>query len=114
MNIENNFSEFKNYIENSKNINFSKINLNSFLQEILEKIEKLKQEVLVIDRFEGDYAICENRQSKEFKNIQINKLPANIKEGSVIKYSNGKYEIDIQEEKKIEERIKDKMNKLWE
>lgn len=47
-------------------------------------------------------------------NIHINQLPDGIKEGSVIRYFDGKYELDIEEQKNIEDRIAEKMDSLWE
>ena len=45
--------------------------------------------------------------------IEISKLPKDIKEGAVLKYENGEYKIDIEEQKNIEERIKEKMRNIW-
>lgn len=47
-------------------------------------------------------------------NIHISQLPDGIKEGSVIRYFDGKYELDIEEQKNIEDRIAEKMDSLWE
>ncbi len=72
------------------------------------------EETLVVDRIEGDIAVCENRSNGVMINIQLSKLPENVKEGSVIKYYDGKYRLDSDEQKNIEDRIKDKMDGLWE
>ena len=72
------------------------------------------EETLVVDRIEGDIAVCENRSNGVMINIQLDKLPENVKEGSVIKYFDGKYKIDSDEQKNIEDRINDKMDSLWE
>lgn len=72
------------------------------------------EETLVVDRIEGDIAVCENRSNGVMINIQLVKLPSNTKEGSVIKYFDGKYRLDSDEQKNIEDRIKDKMDSLWE
>ena len=40
-------------------------------------------------------------------------LPQNAKEGSILKYSNGTFEIDSELEKEVSERIKQKMDNLW-
>lgn len=93
-------------------INLDKINICNFLKELSERIEKM-QDILVIDRIEGEYAICENRQTKEMIDINLQDLPQGIKEGTVLKWNNGKYEIDIEEQKSIEDRIKQKMDNLW-
>ncbi len=38
---------------------------------------------LIIDRFEGDYAVCE-REDKTMMDIERSKLPEGVKEGSVL------------------------------
>lgn len=67
---------------------------------------------LVIDRFEGNFAICEN-DNMEIIHIDKSKLPANAKEGSIIE---DKEELYILLEKETEDRnkrIKEKMDRLW-
>lgn len=113
MEIENNYCEFNKYIAKSKKLDDKSLNLSEFFKEISNKIEKMKQ-ILVIDRFEGNYAICENGETKEIVEIKKDILPENAKEGSVLKWQNGKYKIDIEEQKNIEKRIKEKMDNLWE
>lgn len=66
-----------------------------------------------IDRFEGDYAILENRQTNEIKQVKKDMLPENIKEGSIVQYVNGKYIYDEAFTKEKTNRIQDRMNKLW-
>lgn len=87
-------------------------NISNFLKELSERIEKM-QDVLIIDRFEGEYAVCEKSKTKEMIDIKIEDLPEGSKEGTVLKLKNGKYEIDLEEQKKIEDRIKQKMDSLW-
>lgn len=70
-------------------------------------------ETLVIDRIEGNIAVCENRYNKIIIEIDISKLPMGVKEGTVIRYFDGKYWIDEEEQNNIEERIQNKMNNLW-
>lgn len=72
------------------------------------------EETLVIDRIEENIAVCENRRNKVIIEIQLLKLPENVKEGTIIKYFNGKYSIDSDEQKNIEKRIAEKMERLWE
>lgn len=73
----------------------------------------LMEEIFVIDRIENDIAICENRLTREIIKIEISKLPKGIKEGNIIKYYNGIYRIDFEEQKKIEEQISKLMDELW-
>lgn len=80
-------------------------------EEIQQEIQQEK--TLVIDRFEGDFAVCENRQTLEIENIEKSKLPENIKEGDIIKSKNNQYELDEQSKSEIEERIKNKMKNLF-
>ena len=71
-------------------------------------------EILVVDRIEGDFAVCENRSNGVIINIQLSKLPSGVKEGTIIRYFDGKYCLDSREQENIESRIKDKMDDLWE
>ncbi|MCI9246047.1 MAG: DUF3006 domain-containing protein [Clostridia bacterium] len=82
----------------------------NFLKQIAERLEKM-EEVLVVDRIEGDIAVCENRKTKEIQNIPITNLPKDIEEGSILKWKDGKYEIDTSKE--IENRIEQKMKDVW-
>lgn len=38
---------------------------------------------LMIDKFEGNYAVCET-EDKKMINFDINKLPSGVKEGDVL------------------------------
>ena len=69
------------------------------------------EEVLVVDRIEGDIAICENRKTKKMQSIHIADLPRNVEEGNILKWQDGKYEIDASKE--IENRIEQKMKDVW-
>lgn len=68
----------------------------------------------IIDRFEGIYAVCED-ENKDLINIPKYKLPLECKEGNYI-YQDiaGMYQIQIQEEKVAEGRIREKMSRLFE
>lgn len=70
--------------------------------------------MIVVDRFEVNFAVCEDRQTKEIINIEISKLPENVKEGDIIIISNDEYVIDYEERNRIEERIKNKVQNLFE
>lgn len=56
---------------------------------------------LTVDRIEGEYAVCE-LEDGSFKDILLSDLPSELKEGSMLVYSNGTYSIDYaaQEERK--------------
>ena len=106
MQIQNN-----NYITNEKldYLHKEKNNFERFIQNILKEFE-LMEEIFVIDRIENNIAVCENRSTGKMTEIEISKLPKDIKEGAVL---NGEYKIDIEEQKNIEERIKEKMRNIW-
>lgn len=68
---------------------------------------------LVIDRIEENLAVCENLETREMIQIEIQKLPSGIKEGTVIKFEGNEYLIDKDEENQRRKRIEEKMNRLW-
>lgn len=68
--------------------------------------------LLVIDRFEDDFAVCE-KDDKTMINIERIKLPLNAKEGDVITFSGNKITLN-EVETKIRKLKIDKMTKdLW-
>lgn len=69
---------------------------------------------LILDRFEGNFAICENILTGEMLNINKNLIPHNTKEGTVLTYVNGNIAVDEKGTQERTERIKVKMNSLWE
>lgn len=71
-------------------------------------------EEYVVDRFEGEVAVLEDRITGKMKNVQKGKLPDDSKEGDIIKYINGKYFVDRNETEKVEKEIQYKYNNLWE
>ena len=68
---------------------------------------------LVIDRFEGDYAVCE-KENREMINILKLELPPEVKEGSVLIFDNGKFTIDINDTNNLESEIDSLMSDIWE
>ena len=90
-----------------------KLEMSKLLSHINKKTHKMEESIWVVDRFEENYAICENRRTKEKIEIEIEKLPQNIREGSVLKFKDNKYELDLEEEKNIEKQIEEKMKNIW-
>lgn len=68
---------------------------------------------VVIDRFEGEHAICEN-ESEELIKIERSKLPTDAAEGDVIVIDGDSITVDREETRKRKERIKKLMGELWE
>jgi hypothetical protein len=69
---------------------------------------------IVIDRFEGAFAVCENLATGEMMNIDKGMIPKEAKEGTVINLENGMAKIDADTTKERMEKIKRRMDKLWE
>ena len=88
------------------------MDIGKFINEIEERFNEMEEE-LVIDRYEGDYAICEDRKTGAKKEILKTELQEGLEEGSVIKKENGKYIKAEKEQEIIEKRIEDKMNQIW-
>lgn len=84
--------------------------IQDFLKSLAERLTKM-EEVLVVDRIEGNIAVCENRKSGKMQEIDVKDLPENIEEGTILKWKDGKYEIDTSKE--IEQRIEQKMKNVW-
>lgn len=67
---------------------------------------------LIIDRFEGDFAICE-KENREMINIDKDKIPSGAKEGHVLVLINNRIEIDEEETKKRINEIEKTTEDLW-
>jgi len=69
---------------------------------------------LIIDRFEGTFAICES-EDNSFVQVPKYKLPLECREGDcLILDAGGMYYKDREETKCREKRIREKMNRLFE
>ena len=80
--------------------------------ELAQKLDAIEE--YTIDRFEENIAVLEDRKTGKMKNIEKEKIPENAKEGDIIKCINGKYFIDEEETKKVENEIEEKYKNLWE
>lgn len=106
--------DISNFFRTLENEAHSKINIENFMKEIESRFKNMQEEKeYTIDRFEGDLAVCEDRETKEMINIKRKDLPEDSREGSILKLKNGKFELDLEEEEKVEKRIKEKMDNLW-
>lgn len=94
-------------IENSIN----HISNNSFSDELKNTLNK--DCIFSIDRFEDNFAVCENKITNEMVNIEKTLLPKNCKEGDIIKFENGVYILDNKTTNNEQEEIKDIVNNLF-
>ena len=89
----------------SKELNF---NVTDFANELESRLKNMSKEKYTVDRFEGEFAVCENRETKQIKNIKKEELPENTVEGTIIELEDGKITVDEKETKQVAERIKKK------
>lgn len=67
---------------------------------------------ITIDRFEGDYAVCE-KENKKMIHIQKSKIPIEAKEGDVLLINGEDIIIDQEETMKRKKEIEELVNDLW-
>ena len=68
----------------------------------------------VVDRFEGEFAVCQHAETKEMRDIQRTELPEGVREGSVLIRERDRWVLDEEDVKARSERIGKKMQDLWE
>jgi len=68
---------------------------------------------IIVDRFEGNYAVCEADGNKMI-NIERSRLPKEAREGDVLIFVDGKYIIDTSETAKRKDYIKSLMDDIFE
>ncbi|MDF2951383.1 MAG: hypothetical protein K0S18_966 [Anaerocolumna sp.] len=68
---------------------------------------------LIVDRLENNYAVCETKANTVI-HIPMTEIPNNTKEGDVLMLMEGKYVIDTIDTNTRKERIRDKINRLFE
>lgn len=68
---------------------------------------------LIIDRFEGDYAVCE-KEDRSIVNVPKDKLPLDCAEGDcLILMEDGSYRKDKDTTEARKKKLRDKMNRLF-
>ena len=110
----------ENVIEkNNTNIDTKRSNLSNDEVELAKKLDAIEE--FTIDRFEGDFAVLEDRNTgkmldvkkEDMLDVKKEDLPENVKEGDILDKINGKYTVNEEKTLEAKERIKDKMKKLW-
>ena len=101
---------------NNLNQNISSNNSNNFIESFINELKTYLEQsfnsMYTLDRFEGNFAVLEDRNSKRMLDIPISNIPSNAKEGDILKLSNGSYIVDHEETKIVSDRIKQKMDNL--
>lgn len=97
-----------------KNISSDSSNnfLENFINELKNYLNKNSNPMYTLDRFEGNFAVLENRNTKEMTDIPISNIPSNAKEGDILKLSNGSYIVDYEETRTVSDKIIEKMDNL--
>lgn len=112
--FENLKNEIEENLENKIKDNNINIKNSEISEEEIELAKKLNAiEEFTIDRFEEDVAVLENRKTQEIINLKKEELPEGVKAGDILKKINGKFLVDKVETRKVENRIEQKMNHLW-
>lgn len=108
-------------------------NLNDRINKTLEKTKKEKSikpsniyedelnlakkldaiEEYTIERFEENIVVLENRENQKMINVGRDKTPEGVKEGDIVRVINGKILKDEKKTEEVSERIKNKMDDLW-
>ena len=73
-----------------------------------------KMKTLIVDRFEGQYTVCEDKEQKFFA-IDTSEMPSDATPGTVICINDdGVITVDAEETERRKKRIVGKQNKLYE
>lgn len=68
---------------------------------------------LTIDRFEGNFAICEDKDEKYF-GIELSEMPKGAKEGDILEIDDeGVLTINVDATKERRTKMKKKTDSLW-
>lgn len=67
---------------------------------------------VVIDRFEGRFAVCE-KDDRTIINIEKNKIPSKAAEGDVLNIEEDTIVVDIEETRKRKKEIEELTRDLW-
>ena len=90
------------------------INSKKEVRYINKKGKLSKVDYFTVDRIEEEIVVLENRDTLEIINVLKKQLPKNLKEGILLKKRFNSYKIEVDKNKEVEQRIKEKMDKLWE
>jgi len=78
---------------------------------LAEKLDAIEE--YTIERFEENIVVLENRENQKMINVGRDKIPEGVKEGDIVRVINGKILKDEKKTEEVSERIKNKMDDLW-
>lgn len=96
----------------SKKINDSISDFTKDLNNFLENNCFKDGDCFTVDRFENDFVVLEDRQTRKLFNIAIDQLPSNLKEGDILSYKNGQFLLNKNETNKLQNDIQSRFNNL--
>lgn len=88
------------------------MNFNSIVKELKNTLSK--NQILVIDRFEENFAVCERQDNGKMINIERNLIPEDAIEGMTLKQVEDKYVIDYENCIVTRKAIVDMLKNSWE
>ena len=106
---------FFNSLEHNNSNNFSNNFIDSFIKELQNYLSNCfspdlnKTDLYTIDRFEGDnevFAVCENRRTGKMVDIPISQVSPNAVEDDIIRYKDGIYVVDENQNRIIGNKMK--------
>jgi hypothetical protein len=68
--------------------------------------------LLVVDRIEGNYAICHNTDDK-VKPVALSDIDLVLTEGDCLRYDNGRYELDIKATRRKKSELEAIRHQFW-
>lgn len=121
MNLKDIFNSINTTLEKtSQNNSF----INTFIDELksyLNQSNSLKNSkslnttsdaLFTLDRYEGEYAICEDRNTGKIFNVSKDQLPQNAKEGDILIFKDNTYQIDYKSTQTISKHINNLFDNL--
>lgn len=83
-----------------------------FFIKVLKGDLEMDEIKVIIDRFEGPYAVCE-KEDRTMIDIKRIKLPTNAKEGCVLIIQGDKITMDVDETEKRKKHIESLTKDMW-
>ena len=82
----------------------------SFIQDLQNALDN-PNPFFSIDRFEGDFAVCENTHTGKMQNISLSHIPSGVKEGDILQCRNGQYVLSKEATESAQSTIQDLLKK---